>query len=54
MKRKLFISAAYAPAGLDITNSVIQNLNRGYRKDAKDPADAKKGINKHTSYEHAI
>lgn len=33
----------YAQPGLDITDSVIQNLNRGYRKDAKNPADAEKG-----------
>ena len=35
----------YAQPGLDITDSVIQNLNRGYRKDAKNPADAEKKEN---------
>ena len=30
----------YAQPGLDITDAIIQDLNRGYRKNAKDPADA--------------
>ena len=30
----------YVQPGLDITDSVIQDLNRGYRKNAKDPAGA--------------
>ncbi len=30
----------YAQPGLDITDSIIQDLNRGYRKNAKDPAGA--------------
>lgn len=30
----------YAQPNLDITDSVIQDLNRGYRKNAKDPAGA--------------
>ena len=30
----------YAQPNLDITESVIQDLNRGYRKNAKDPAGA--------------
>ena len=32
----------YVQSGLEITETIIQNLNRGYRKDAKDPADAGK------------
>lgn len=32
----------YVQPNLEITESVIQNLNRGYRKDAKNPADAEK------------
>ena len=32
----------YAQPNLDITETAIQYLNRGYRKDAKDPADAGK------------
>ena len=28
----------YVQPGLDITDSIIQDLNRGYRKNAKDPA----------------
>ena len=31
--------ARFQPS-LDITESVIQDLNRGYRKNAKDPAGA--------------
>ena len=30
----------YAQPGLDITDAIIQDLNRGYRKNAKDPAEA--------------
>lgn len=30
----------YVQPGLDITDSIIQDLNRGYRKNAKDPAAA--------------
>ena len=30
----------YVQPGLDITDSIIQDLNRGYRKNAKDPAGA--------------
>ena len=30
----------YVQPGLDITDSVIQDLNRGYRKNAKDPVGA--------------
>ena len=30
----------YAQPGLDITDAIIQDLNRGYRKNAKDPAGA--------------
>ena len=30
----------YIQPGLDITDSIIQDLNRGYRKNAKDPAGA--------------
>ena len=30
----------YFQPNLDITDSIIQDLNRGYRKDAKDPAGA--------------
>ena len=30
----------YVQPGLDITDAIIQDLNRGYRKNAKDPADA--------------
>ena len=30
----------YSQPNLDITESVIQDLNRGYRKNAKDPAGA--------------
>ena len=30
----------YVQPGLDITDSIIQDLNRGYRKNAKDPARA--------------
>ena len=30
----------YSQPNLDITDAVIQDLNRGYRKDAKDPAGA--------------
>ena len=37
----------YVQPNLEITESVIQNLNRGYRKDAKNPADAETG-NKET------
>ena len=29
----------YAQPGLDITDAIIQDLNRGYRKNAKDPAE---------------
>ena len=32
----------YVQPNLDITETAIQNLNRGYRKDAKNPADADK------------
>ena len=30
----------YVQPGLDITDAIIQDLNRGYRKNAKDPAGA--------------
>ena len=30
----------YVQPGLDITDAIIQDLNRGYRKNAKDPAEA--------------
>ena len=30
----------YSQPGLDITDAIIQDLNRGYRKNAKDPAEA--------------
>ncbi|MBP5585594.1 MAG: OmpH family outer membrane protein [Lentisphaeria bacterium] len=30
----------YVQPGLDITEAIIQDLNRGYRKNAKDPAEA--------------
>ena len=30
----------YFQPNLDITDSVVQDLNRGYRKNAKDPAAA--------------
>lgn len=30
----------YFQPGLDITDAIIQDLNRGYRKNAKDPAEA--------------
>ena len=33
-------SVIYFQANLDITESIIQDLNRGYRKNAKDPAGA--------------
>ena len=33
-------SVVYFQPNLDITDSIIQDLNRGYRKDAKDPAGA--------------
>jgi Skp family chaperone for outer membrane proteins len=32
----------YAQSNLDITEKVIQNLNRGYRTNAKDPIDEEK------------
>ena len=32
----------YAQPNLDITERVIQNLNRGYRTNAKDPIDEEK------------
>ncbi|MBP5176459.1 MAG: OmpH family outer membrane protein, partial [Treponema sp.] len=38
----------YAQPNLDITETAIQNLNRGYHKDAKNPAAQMRGRNNHT------
>ena len=36
----------YVQPKLDITEAIVQDLNRGYRKDAKDPAGAAKPLEK--------